>query len=559
MNIKELSHILLIERLQEAEADTLLDSNNPLSLPPLSRAGLEVDENSERLNAYYWSNELGVVEANVRLDDLDNAQLQWVWNSSGTWAHLSYREADRIKINVAISETETIPVYFWKTAKLYEMSHTLARGSYFSREERDTKIPRAIAEFYTTNSTVVVIDGEWYDVNDEGIGYCSYYDDYYIIDELTWDDAGDCWYHIESPPAQRINAEETMRARINEYHCGINPEVMPAPTQNQATYKIKGLSQFTIGFEIEKDQVEGSNSTGTTVKEQPLFSHWETDSSCGVEGITNVYNLNDTTRFKQDVLRSNYVDLPTNSSCGGHVNVAFAPNSITDFQLNTHIISKFAGVLYALFAYRLRSSYSRYNKKLKAEHESSSHYAVICKKTGPERYEFRLCSAIEHGEQLIRRYKLFQTICSHMYQSTVNTQDYIQKMHDVNSKLDVKYGERTLYKLLRRDAKCNKAFFKSYTYHRMRFLLHDLTDYLEASYPETKKLLRTVFRAFQFQAWLDNEHLIEMETLDEFLDNDLTPQERDFCPDIPLHHQTNSMQDSYEYDNAKNIIDSLLN
>ena len=186
---------------------------------------------------------------------------------------------------------------------------------------------------------IVVLDGLFYDR--EEVSFCDQCESYYV------DDGEGC--------CDSDSSNENPYA-INDYHCSPTP-----------TFYRKGNLDFCLGFEVEKTAVGGNDCEGETVEYQPLFAGWETDSSCGVEGITNVYSIDDFELFSQHVDKSDYCNDPCNASCGGHVNMS--GNGLT-----LEKVRPYAGLFYALYRYRLNNSYSNKDKGM---HKTGERYAAI--------------------------------------------------------------------------------------------------------------------------------------------------------------------------------------
>jgi len=413
------------------------------------------------------------------------------------------------------------------------------------------------------------IDNELYCTDDEEVTYCDDCEEYFR-DE-------DCQYHESSGLTcclscyeDRVNSDEDWDHDpdlpfIHSYHWGgANIKRHDLEPSDTLDLSIPGLSRFGIGFEVEKANVDGRTEVRQNIEEQPLFSHWETDSSCGVEGITHVYNLADYDKFNKHVNRSDYVNSDVNNRCGGHTNISYRGQGVDDpFELTQETITQHTGILYALFKKRLLNDYCRYNKKLDKPNQSGR-YCCVVSKSG--RLEFRLPSRIKNGGQLLRRFKLFQVYIAHIYSYHVHKYEYQSTMHTINSRLDLQYGERTLYRNLRHDDFFNTSFFKSDTYKRIRFLIHDMCKYLDVSYRNRPaSLANTVIDAYLFQAWLDdngNACLLEDEFTQYLRDhsstNPLTIDQRAFFNDVPYEHRINNIH-HYTADVTTNEHENVLN
>lgn len=381
---------------------------------------------------------------------------------------------------------------------------------------------------------------QWFDTDHDEIGYCEHYEEYYQRDMLIYHEDNRCYYHedVYDEYTESNDNRDSRTYQLNGYHCGLPCEHI-RPNQETLRTDVPALQQFTIGFEIEKRHilsVEGYEITrGDSVENQPLFNHWELDSSCGVEGITHVYNLADYETFEEHVDDSDYVDAPHHISCGGHTNIAYQPTSITDFQLSLQTIQPFVGVLYSMYKKRLRNSYTYNNKKLNQRNQG---YSPITIKGSPERAEFRIPSGIKHKAQLLRRFKLFAHLVTHIHTYETNKKYYMERMETSHSRNKVKYGINKLYKDFAYDVCFNHNFYNSILYKRTQFLLSDIGYILEQSYQGRIEQLKTMLiNAYQFQAWLDDSSDVNLTSIKQYIQlrnndssNPLTPAQRHWQP-----------------------------
>jgi hypothetical protein len=428
-----------------------------------------------------------------------------------------------------------------------------------------------VADVYIAN-----VHGNLYPTEDgEYVTYCERCEEYFLTEDTRYvDDPGcelchECADQAEDDEDYNENDSRQTRDYINHYHNGPSPKNYYKDPSTTLDLTIPGLSKFSIGFEIEKERVDRHRGPGSPVERQPLFSHWETDSSCGVEGVTNVYNLADYEFFKSHVNASDYVDEMSSNNCGGHTNIAFNGTYEDGFTFDIESCKNHTGILYALFKKRLMNDYSRYNKKLR-KNADRNRYCCIVEKNNPSRLEFRIPSRIKNKKQLLRRFKLFQVLLAHIYSYHMHKDKYISTMHTINSRLDLQFGRGTLYRNLRADDFINSSFLKSETYKLMRFIVHDLTQYLEVSYKDRSvALASTVIDAYKFQAWLDDNdgvNLTDLEFLRFISDNRydnpspkalLTVQQRCFFNDVDPAHRINNI--SYYSDNTQPTETNVLN
>ena len=248
------------------------------------------------------------------------------------------------------------------------------------------------------------IDGEYYDRDSDSI-CCDGHGTYFLAGDGDWvacedgywpaeecHECGSEWVHGEES-----ECEDCGRCgnRINAYHSSPSP------------YLNRGSSGWLVGFEVEKATVDGCDEEHDVIEELPLFSGWELDGSCGVEGITHAYDpIDERTRdlFLRDLRVSRaYVDEPTNDRCGGHINLSHSGH--TNEQLFEKF-RKYAGIYYALYKGRLNNEYCCLNKSLLY---SSDKYVTVKRK--PFGIELRLVSKVPNAEVLSRRFDLIAATC----------------------------------------------------------------------------------------------------------------------------------------------------
>ena len=173
-------------------------------------------------------------------------------------------------------------------------------------------------------------------------------------------------------------------------------------------------SKFSIGFEVEKISFHRG-----AMREYPLFSHFESDSSCGVEAVTNILPLigkgvwrnkvlNMMTQAKK-ILDDNYS--PSSRTCGGHITLSC--NGLGGHDLAERM-RPFSGIIYALYRFRLRNNYCSYNLFMDTDRSdwagngNGAKYQVC--KIGTERIEFRLPSRITSVADMNHRYRLMYEV-----------------------------------------------------------------------------------------------------------------------------------------------------
>jgi hypothetical protein len=252
------------------------------------------------------------------------------------------------------------------------------------------------------------IHGDWY--HNDMVSYDGHGDPFYSEDDdyVYCEGAGEnyhrnechyCehegeWVYGEADDCACSNTEGS-DDRINEYHHSPTPE----------HYHGACRSRWGIGFEVEKTDIYGVEDEGQYVGSSPLFAGWERDASCGVEGITHVYDpLSADDIFRDHVERSRrYLNAASDKTCGGHINISnigLTPRSLLQ-RLRTY-----APLWYAIYRDRLNNSYCIEDKKV--EHGTVKYSPLRTKDFG---VELRLPSGVRNAEQLVRRFELMARVC----------------------------------------------------------------------------------------------------------------------------------------------------
>jgi len=219
------------------------------------------------------------------------------------------------------------------------------------------------------------------------------------------------------------------------------------------TYVKEAKSRFTIGFEIEKSRL----SRGA-VKEYELFAGFETDSSCGYEAVTHILPLVPSGRWRtkvfdmmlkaEKIIDNKWSD--SNYNCGGHINIGVYGYSGGAILQR---VRPFMGLMYALYRYRLKNNYCKYNPRLRPQIEllslstdftllSHAKYHVVLAKN--KIIELRLPSRVENVKQLMRRYELmyemmdtaFNTKAKSIKQYIKRVRPILNRMYDTEIEVD---------------------------------------------------------------------------------------------------------------------------
>ena len=117
------------------------------------------------------------------------------------------------------------------------------------------------------------------------------------------------------------------RIGVRNLNIATSHDVVGLPRVDQRNLIIQdsgNQSRFTIGFEIEKNRFHRN-----AVREYPLLAGFENDSSCGVEGVTNILPLVAPSVWRNKVFNmfteaEKIIDdrfSPSNSDCGGHTTI----------------------------------------------------------------------------------------------------------------------------------------------------------------------------------------------------------------------------------------------
>lgn len=289
----------------------------------------------------------------------------------------------------------------------YEGVRWLERENLHASEE-DCDIVETSNGEYSFRENCRRIDGDWYHLDDisydgHGNPYPSESDDYvycqgegetYHRDECHWCEAADTYVYGDEEDCEC--SKQQSEDRINEYHGSPKPNF----------YRGYPCSGWGIGFEVEKNDINGASGEGEYVGSSELFSGWECDASCGVEGITHVYDPHTCAdKFKQHVEASKrWLDAACDRTCGGHVNISSAEHTPRELLQE---MRRYAPLWYAIYRNRLNNTYCVEDKKV--EHGTTKYSPLRTKSFG---VELRLPPAVRNGEQLVRRFDLLALCCT---------------------------------------------------------------------------------------------------------------------------------------------------
>lgn len=254
-------------------------------------------------------------------------------------------------------------------------------------------------EYYLCSHCLVRQDGNGNDFldGDEDYVYCDHDGEFWHVDDCHECDAEGGWVHCEESDCD--SCQEGLD-RILSYH-----------RHGRSADLYSGGSGWLVGFEVEKNRVGDADSSGDRIDETPLFAYWETDGSCGIEGVTNAYDpIHEPTKqvFNEHLQESAHlIDVPCDNRCGGHINISCQNMAPRDMLQS---FRKYAPLWYAVYRNRLTNHFcGAYDKKI--EHGTEKYSPVITKSFG---IELRLPSRITNTNQLARRFEWTGLTCSAM-------------------------------------------------------------------------------------------------------------------------------------------------
>jgi hypothetical protein len=262
-------------------------------------------------------------------------------------------------------------------------------------------------------SDIEYFDGEWYLcshnlIRQDGHGndfldgddyyvYCENDGEFWPMDECHYCEEGG-WICGDEDDCDHCGQEGL--DRILSYH-----------RHGKSADLFVGASGWLVGFEVEKNRVGDADSAGDRIDHTSLFAYWETDRSCGIEGVTHAYDPIDEQvklQFKSDLAEASHlIDVPCDNRCGGHINISCQNMAPRDMLQS---FRKYAPLWYAVYRNRLTNYFcSQYDKKI--EHGTEKYSPVITKSFG---IELRLPSRVTNATQLARRFEWVGVTCSAM-------------------------------------------------------------------------------------------------------------------------------------------------
>lgn len=220
------------------------------------------------------------------------------------------------------------------------------------------------------------------------------------------------------------------RSEIQSYHSS------PTPLNFNDGFQVKTKYKFSVGVEVEKDHFineygEEARERGEYVGEYDLFAGFETDSSCGVEAITNILPLEGIrSKRRKDIFSmfdeaEEVINAPSNNRCGGHMTISIETKNkrLSKYDIMDKLKHNLS-IIYALYPSRLSQTHCCENKRINQRHNEK--YSPVYLKFN--RVEIRLFSAVKNVEQLKNRYDLLFKILYYTFESPVSYAVLLQKI-----------------------------------------------------------------------------------------------------------------------------------
>jgi hypothetical protein len=287
-------------------------------------------------------------------------------------------------------------VVYCDEADVYSESRYTVYCEHNDTHEHLSDVTRFDGEYYLDSSDLLRVDGD-------GDTFLEGDEDFYYCDGEWWHESR-CHYcassgeHVYGDEDDCEGCQPPSPDRVFPYHrSGISPNI----------YRNFNGSGFAVGFEVEKNSVMGADSEGDRIAETNLFAYWETDASCGIEGVTHAYDPLDPDTiesFKVDVNDAkDHINADSDSTCGGHINISSTAHSPRELM---NAFREYAPLWYAVYRNRLTNSYCRNDKKI--EYGNDKYSPVITKSFG---IEIRLPSRVLNCEQLTRRFEWVGETC----------------------------------------------------------------------------------------------------------------------------------------------------
>lgn len=314
--------------------------------------------------------------------------------------------------------------------------------------------------------------------------------------DATWHEVSEEYYYdVDEMP------DDSSCDHIARYHGSPEPD------------DLSDGSQFKIGIEIEKNELEGCYEEGEHIGKYDLFKGFENDSSCGgeynndgVEAITHILPLdaidseNEKKVFKmfeeaREVIDEEEIDL----SCGGHMTVSctnelsesYIKGSSHSNNVTTIYVSQEnalrqkmrinSSILYALYRYRLKNTYCVNDKDMKSAHTRT--YPVVALKS-MGRVEFRLFSGIRSVKQLKLRYRLMYQLMNHSINKESNYSLFLLSVMPILREM-YNGNDEKLKNII-------KLSYKFKTFFELGYVDTEIQEFLSEYYKPKSKIQQTL-------------------------------------------------------------------
>ena len=282
--------------------------------------------------------------------------------------------------------------------------------------------------------------------------WCYDIEDYVHEDDAHWcEDDGEYYYDEDRMP----NKDD------DEHICTYHESPAVRHILMSESYKMR------IGFEIEKTYFRTfdggyAENKGNYVGSHELFKGYETDSSCGVEAITNILPLDSPRSLSRNEVFEYFdeadciINSPVSRKCGGHICISV--HGMSGYDILNKVRGNMA-ILYSMYRYRLSKEHCNENKKL--EYDNNTKYSPVNVKDFG--VEIRIPSAVKNVRQLKLRYDLIYKI---MHHSIRTRQSYDKLLEKIDYILMRMYKDRE-----------KVDYIKRLSYEFRKYLLNDETPY----------------------------------------------------------------------------------
>ena len=325
--------------------------------------------------------------------------------------------------------------------------------------------------YYNTGDRGELYDGGYIHEGDTGdyvyIDYGQADGRYLHRDETAWcydidghvhsDDA----HYCEEDGEYYYDEDEMPKKEDDEHICTYHESPEPEFILMSETYKMR------IGFEIEKTYFKTfdggyAENRDDHVGSHELFKGYETDSSCGVEAITNILPLDSPRSLSRNEVFQYFdeadciINSPVSKKCGGHICISV--HGMSGYDILNKVRGNMA-ILYSMYRYRLSKEHCSENKKL--EYRNNTKYSPVNVKDFG--IEIRIPSAVKNVRQLKLRYDLIYKI---MYHSLRTRQSYDKLLEKI---------DYILMRMYKNKEKVDNV--KRLSYDFRKYLLNDETPY----------------------------------------------------------------------------------